>query len=488
MQCRTFLFIVLTGLPVLQLRAQDPRIRAAETRLTETRELVFEDSIVSRYTIEQRMRFYKIPSVSVAVIDGGRVVWTRAYGYADAGSRRKATVNTLYQVASITKSVTGLALLKLVEAGRLSLDADIRSYLKSWRFPDNTFSEGRPVTIRQLLSHTAGLNVHGFIGYSATDSLPTINQILNGESPANSEAVRPVFPVGTQFEYSGGGYAVLRKILDDQLSGNYDSLMQALVLGPLHLRRSSFSLPLSASWKDIALGHDRDALPLPGGYYRYPEKAAGGMWSTAGDIARIILRIQQDLRGGPSPYLSKTSVQELLRPVLNNYALGFGILERGGERYFWHEGESYGYNAIYYGSFSSGRGVVVLTNAYPENGQPFLRELVNSVATAYGWPDFYKPVRKKLAKLLPAQLAQYAGEYISTDPPVTIRVTAEEGELYLMARRKERMYPLGNDRFFLASAPDDLVVFSASEDKGVLNTVEVVKSGAVIIRAKRGKQ
>lgn len=488
MQCRwiiVFSFFYFSG---VTLKAQDPRIRAVEMRLTEVRELVFEDSLLPRYTLAERMRHYRIPSVSIAVIDGGRIVWTKAYGYADAGSKRKATVNTLYQVASITKSVNGLALMKLAETGRISLDADIRRYLKSWRFPDNTFSEGKPVTIRQLLSHTAGLNVHGFIGYAASDSLPTINQILDGAAPANSEAVRPVFPVGTHFEYSGGGYTVLRKILDDQFSPDYDSLLQALVLDPLHLRQSSFSLPLAARFRDHALGHDRDEKPLAGGYYRYPEKAAGGLWSTASDIARFILRIQQDYKGGPSSYLSKTSVQELLQPVLNNYALGFGVLERGGERYFWHEGESYGYNAIYYGSMSSGKGVVILTNAYPENGQPFIRELVNSVAEAYGLNDFYKPVRKKLAQLLPAQLSQYTGEYVSTDTPVTIRVTAEEGVLYLMARRKERMYPLGNHRFFLASAPDDLVVFSATEDKGMLNTVEVVKDGAVIIRAKRGKQ
>ena len=206
-----------------------------ENNLTEARELIFEDSVISKYNILDRMKFYKIPSVSLAVINNGKIEWTKTYGYADIEMKRLANKTTLYQVASITKSVNGLGIMKLVQDGKLSLTNDIRNYLKTWTFPDNELSKNKIITLKNLLSHTAGLSVHGFIGYTVNDTLPTINQILNGEKPANNEPIKPVYPINEHFEYSGGGYIVIRKILDDNISFNYDSLITAVVLKPLKM-------------------------------------------------------------------------------------------------------------------------------------------------------------------------------------------------------------------------------------------------------------
>ncbi len=376
---------------------QVSKIINVENNLTETRELIFEDSIISKYSIIDRMKFYKIPSVSIAVINNGKIEWTKTYGYADIETKRLANTTTLYQVASITKSVNGLGIMKLVQDGKLTLTKDIRNYLKSWTFPDNELSKNKLITLKNLLSHTAGLSVHGFIGYSTSDSIPTINQILNGERPANNESIKPIYPINEHFEYSGGGYSVIRKILDDNISSNYDSLMQAVVLKPLKITNSTFSQPLLTQYKNYAYGSDKEMQPLKGNYYIYPEQSAGGLWSTATDIAKFVLSIQNDLKGSPNSLIDKHLSDEMLTPVLNNYALGFGVVQKSGEKYFWHEGENYGYNSIYYGSFTTGKGVVILTNGYPSNGQPFIQELLNSVATAYSWKDFYNPIKKKLA-------------------------------------------------------------------------------------------
>ncbi len=445
-----FISIFLSFLiPVQFTYAQVLKITSVENNLTEVRELIFEDSVIPRYNILDRMKFYRVPSVSIAVINNGKIAWTKTYGYADIETKRSANTNTLYQVASITKSVTGLGIMKLVQEGRLSLTKDIRTYLKTWTFPDNKLSAGKAITLKNLLSHTAGLNVHGFIGYSFTDSLPTINQILNGEKPANNEPILPVYRVNEHFEYSGGGYTIIRKILDDNISSDYDSLMSAMVLTPLKMTNSSFSQPLSLKYKNYAYGTDQEMHTLKGKYYNYPEQSAGGLWSTAADIAKFVLSIQADLKGSPNALLNKSLTEEMLTPIMNNYALGFGIIEKGGEKYFWHEGESYGYHAIYYGSFSTGKGVVILTNAYPSNGQPFVLEMLNSVATVYGWKEFYKPVKKKLAFVPDSVLSKYIGDYFSESPSMKITITKNGHQLELTARRTEKMYATRTDEFFL---------------------------------------
>lgn len=476
----TFIGILLFGVTSF---GQKNRIIAVENNLTESRELIFEDSIIQKYNIVDRMKFYKVPSVSVALINEGKIEWVKSYGYADVEGKRKADAYTLYQVASITKSVNSLGIMRLAQDGKLSLSADIRNYLKTWQFPDNEFSKGKTITLMNLLSHTAGLSVHGFIGYSTIDTIPTINQILNGERPSNNEAVKPIYPPGEHFEYSGGGSTVIRKILDDNISTNYDSLMQALVLKPLKMTNSTFSQPLSAYYKNSAYGYDENMQLLKGNYYIYPEQTAGGLWSTASDIAKFILCIQNELKGDHPLLIDKHLAEEMLTPVLNNYALGFGIVEKGGEKYFWHEGESYGFNSVYYGSFTTGKGVVILTNAYPDNGKPFISELLHSAAMVYEWKDFYNPVKKKLVHIPDSLLDRYVGEYYSATPQIKISIIRKGNDLELTARRPEKMYAINNNTFFVASSPNDNCVFSSSNKNDLIDTFEVIQAGNTIIKA-----
>ncbi len=482
-----FIFLIVLLFDQLTF-GQISKINKVENNLTEVRELIFEDSIISKYNIIDRMTFYKIPSVSLAVINNGKIEWTKTYGYADIRTKRLANTTTLYQVASISKSVTGVGIMKLVQSGKLSLTYDIRNYLKTWVFPDNEFSKDKLITLKNLLCHTAGLSVHGFIGYSVGDSLPGINQILNGERPANNEPIKPIYPINTHFEYSGGGYIVIRKILDDNISSNYDSLMQSIVLKPLKMTHSTFSQPLLPRYKNYAYGSDKEMQTLKGNYYIYPEQSAGGLWSTATDIAKFVLSIQNDLKGSPNSQINKCLTNEMLTPVLNSYALGFGVVEKGGEKYFWHEGESYGYNSLYDGSFTTGKGVVILTNAYPSNGQPFIQELVNSVATTYGWKDFYNPIKKKLTSVPDTLLAKYIGDYYSENPQMKVSISQKGSELELTARRPEKMYANKFDTFFLASSPNDNCVFSSSKKDGIIDTFEVIQNGKTIIKATRKKK
>jgi CubicO group peptidase (beta-lactamase class C family) len=189
-----------------------------------------------------RMVHYHVPGLSLACIHNGTVEWTQAFGAARAGGG-PVTAETLFQAGSISKSVTSLAVLRLVEQGKLNLDTDVSQYLRSWKLPTNRFTEQKKVTLRELLGHTAGATVHGFEGYSTGKKVPTLVQVLNGESPANSAPVTIDFVPGTNFRYSGGGYTIIQQILIDATGEPFPDLMQELVLQPLRMVHSTFNSP-----------------------------------------------------------------------------------------------------------------------------------------------------------------------------------------------------------------------------------------------------
>lgn len=472
----------LAALPSVRAQspAQNQKIREVENGLVPNAEIVFADSVIKRFNIEERMHYYNIPSISIAVINNGKIAWAKAYGLADVTDNRKADLRTLYQAASISKSINALCIIKLAQDGKLDLDKDIRTYLKTWTFPDNDLSKGKTITLKNLLSHTAGLSTGGFRGYLKGDSLPTINQVLDGVPPANSDAVKPVLVPGTAKQYSGGGTLVTKKILMDNISADYSGLIRTAVLQPLGMTGSTFVQPLPAQYKNFAAAYDINKKEMPGKYYIYPEQAPDGLWTNPTDYAKFILTIQRSLKedGG---FLTKKMANEMVTPVLegSDAALGVFIKQKGGEKYFTHTGANMGYRSIYYGSFSAGNGVVILINS---DNDKILDELVNSVAVAYNWKGFYNPEVRKLVKLPDTLTNQYIGEYQSDQPALTIKVIRKNGELQLSARGNgnfERMYFTGNGSFFLMSAPNTLAAITSADNGKTYNMI--IKQGDKIL-------
>lgn len=197
-------------------------------------------------SLAARMRLYGVPGISIAVIHRGRIDWARGWGVRDTASCAPVTPDTAFQAASISKVATAVVALRMVEQHRLSLDSDINRSLRGWHLPSDVHLAPQGITLRQLLSHTAGLGVHGFAGYLPGAPLPTTVQILAGVAPANNMAVRSVLPTGAQFQYSGGGYVLTQLALQDVTSVSFAELAQREFLGHLHMTRSTFAQPPSA--------------------------------------------------------------------------------------------------------------------------------------------------------------------------------------------------------------------------------------------------
>jgi len=466
-----------------QTTTQKAKIALVENGLVPDADIVFADSLVKRFNIVERMRQYNIPSLSIAVIDGGKIAWAKAYGLADAGEGRKADVHTLYQAASISKSVNALYILKLAQDGKLDLNKDIRTYLKTWTFPDNDFSTGKTITIKNLLSHTAGLSTGGFKGYEKSEALPTINEILDGRRPANSEAVRPVLNPGTKRQYSGGGTLVIKKILQDNIGEDYAGLLKKEVLQPLGMTASTFEQPLTSKFRNFATAYDINKKEMPGKFYIYPEQAPDGLWTTPTDYARFILSLQHSLKSNGG-FLSKMMANEMVTPMLegSDAALGVFIKEKGGEKYFTHTGANMGYRSIYYGSYTTGKGVVILINS---DNDKILNELVNSVAIAYNWKGFYNPEVRKLVAVADTLTNKYIGQYQSEQPALTIKIIRKNGGLQLSARDNgnfEPIYFTGKDSFFLMSSPNTVAAILSS-DGGKTYSLVVKQGDRVLFTA-----
>ena len=374
------------------------------------------------WTLEDRLRKFDVPGLSVAVIQDSRIVWAKGYGLADVEAKKPVTASTLFQAGSISKPVAAMGTLTLVEDGKLKLDGDINASLKTWKVPSNALTQKTPVTLEELLSHTAGLTVHGFPGYAAGSPVPTVVQVLDGAPPANTAPIRVDLAPGTQYRYSGGGYTVAQLAVTDVTGEAFPRFMADEVLRPIGMASSTYEQPLPESRvADAAAGYRQGGKPVEGKRHVYPEMAAAGLWTTPSDLARFEIAMQKMLRGEKGP-LSPAMARNMVTPRKGDYGLGFVIEDKGGSTYFSHDGADEGFQALLYASADKGYGAVLMANS--DAGLRVMPEVLRAIAAEYGWEGFQsEPIA--LAKLSPEELARYAGRYrLDSD---TLFIVASKG-------------------------------------------------------------
>ncbi|MDP3495541.1 MAG: serine hydrolase domain-containing protein [Hyphomonadaceae bacterium] len=387
----------------------DPAIAKVETGLAPSTQVPGEP--VEAWSLADRMAFHKVPGVSIAVIKDGKIAWAKGYGVLEAGKDTPVNPDTIFLAGSISKPTAVMAALRMVEQGQLSLDAPINDFLKSWKLPDNDFTKQKPVTPRMIMSHGAGLTVHGFPGYAAGAPIPTVPQILDGAPPANTPAVRVDKLPGESFRYSGGGTTILQLAMTDVSAKDFPTLTHDLILGPVGMTRSSFVNPLPETNRaNAATAHLTDGAPLPGHSHTYPEMAAAGLWTTPSDLARLALSVVAAARGDTGAILGPDMTKQMLTTQIGTYGLGFDLEQPGDGQVFSHGGSDEGFEAFLF-SYTDGRGGgAIMTNG--QNGGDLASEICVSLAAAYGWKECAPEVRTVLT-LTPERAAQFAGDYIA---------------------------------------------------------------------------
>ena len=404
----------------------DERIRRIESDITSA-----ESGWRGRtFTLAERMQQLSVPGVTAAVFDAGQLEWARGWGVrgSEAGP---VTPATMFSAGSVSKPVAAAAAMRLVEQGMIGLDDDVNTYLRSWRVP--AVDGWQPsLTLRQLLSHTAGLTVHGFPGYLRTASIPTPQQILDGAEPANTAPVRVDILPGTQFRYSGGGTTVMQVLLEDVTGTPFVQLVSELVLEPLGMERSSYEQPLPDTWGDVAVGHYAGGATVPGDAYVMPELAAAGLYTTPTDLTRFGLAVRSALRGDDETLFSRETAEQMLDariPARNGrIAQGFFIEGEGTSLRFGHGGSNIGFKCQLVVYRERGCGAAVMTNG--EAGATIVAELLQAIAREYDWPEF---VASEPMPYTPDEviLQQYVGHY-ELRPGWTASVTLSDvGQLAL---------------------------------------------------------
>ncbi|MBK7010829.1 MAG: serine hydrolase [Saprospiraceae bacterium] len=362
--------------------------------------------------ILDRMALYNVKGLSLAVIKDHKIAWAKGYGWADEEEKRPVTTETLFEPGSISKSLNAVGILKLVQDGKLDLNTDINAYLKSWKFPYDSLSNGKKITLAHLLSHTAGLTVHGFPGHDIKGPVPSLLQVLDGIPPSFTPAVRSQFEPGLRFQYSGGGTSISQIILTDHVQQPYEDWMYANVLRPIGMVNSTYAQPPSEDFRHkCASAYNNDGLPIDGKFHVYPEQAAAGLWMTPSDLCEYIIDMQLAYQGKPSKVLNEEMVKLHLTPHIDqSAAMGTFIEDHDGALYFQHGAGNDGFCGQFYGSLTDGYGVVIFLNT---ESFKILGEVINSVAKAYGWKNFYNEPKRKTSISIDEKLLQsYEGIYL----------------------------------------------------------------------------
>lgn len=355
----------------------------------------------SQVNVQKLMAAYKVPGLSFAVINDFKIVSAQGLGVTDAGGTTPVTPRTLFQAGSISKPVATMGALALIEEGKLSLDEDVNRELKSWKVPDNEFTKEQKVTLRRIMSHSAGVTGHGFPGYAVNEPRPTLIQILNGAKPANTPPVKVDFEPGTRWRYSGGGVLIEQQLMIDVTGKPFPEIMRETVFNKIGMIDSIYEQPLPPSRAATAAsGTYANGKAVVGRWHIYPEMAAAGLWTTPSDLAKLAIDVALSKRGQSNRVLSQSMAAEMLKVQMprveeialgdeqhrDRMGLGFFLGDETRPDLFGHIGDDEGFQAMMIMFADSGKGAVVMANS--QHGIMLGDFLLEQIAKDYSWKNF----------------------------------------------------------------------------------------------------
>lgn len=460
-----FIFCSCKSFPPTHLRIDEAKFERLENSVSPF--VVFSKQR-QKFSITERMRHYRVPGLMLAIIDHGEVVFTKSYGVKDYKSQEAVDNNTIFQAASVSKPITAIGALSLVDKHLLNLDSDINLFLKSWKLPDNNFTKDKKVTLRQILSHTAGLTVGGFLGYRIDEKFKTAKDILSGNGNSPSVVV-DVVP-NSKTRYSGGGYVIAQVMIEDVSGMPFADFMKKNIFVPMAMKNSLYAQPLPSSLKkEAALGHLSDGTMVPGGYHVYPELGPAGLWTTADDLAKVIIAIQKSYLGMKTIMpLSSATVKEMLTRQGERFGLGPKIESKDNILIFEHGGSNVGYKAFWMGfvdqkdiGISHSGGIVALTNG--DNGFHLVEEIVSAIGENMAWQFLIKEKKEMSFKPLTDKERAMVGIFEKNGEEIFI--TENDGILNFWGHE---IYKL--DDFTFLSGMGHHQIFKLSEN---LDSIEV---------------
>ncbi len=319
------------------------------------------------------MAKHMVPGLALAIIQNNQVIAQRTYGWANIESKQAVTPHTGFNIGSISKLITAVAIMQLAQEKQIDLDMPIERYLSRWELSVVSSHDRRKVTIRSLLNHTAGISVHGYPGFNDKSMLPSLEASLAGvNGPARAdEKVEIVIEPQTEFKYSGGGYTILQLLIEEVSGMEFAKYITAKIFDPLGMVHTSFVLS-ERLINGSATPYDKNANPLPFEYFT--AQAAAGLHTTLEDLSLFV----NDLVSGRS-LISKQTLDFMVQPTTvsqGKYGMGFRILNMGPINLVGHAGSNTGWQSAFFLDYKEGDGLIMLTNG--DEGDRLLKEILRS--------------------------------------------------------------------------------------------------------------
>ncbi|HKJ48121.1 MAG TPA: serine hydrolase, partial [Christiangramia sp.] len=399
----------------------------------------------------------------------GKIKWAKGYGVANTNNGAKVDTNTIFQAASISKPLAALAALQLVENGKLDLDKDVNEYLKDWKVPESEFTKDEKVTLERLLTHTAGMTVHGFPGYKQTDTFPGVIQVLNGKG--NTPRIFVDTIPGSTWRYSGGGYTVMQKMVEDVSGVSLDEYMSKNILPAIGMNNSTFQQPLSSEYHaNASAAYDSEGKIIDGLWHNYPKKSPAGLWTTPRDLAAYCIEIQEIKAGKENGVLTQETVKKMLTKHKGEWGLGPGLQWEQDSLVFRHGGKNAGFTNTLIAYANRGNAIVVMTNA--DNGGKLMNEIMRSVSSHYNW-GLNDPEMVEIIALEEEVLNNLAGKYLLENFEVpgiekyVIDIDVKEDKLYINDPNNgdTNIFSPTERLKFVDLESGDEVAFTAEEDE-----------------------
>ncbi len=298
--------------------------------------------------VSRLMKEYDVPGTSVLVIHNGEIAFKKGYGYATVEEKIPVTEQTIFRVASISKSVAAFGIMKLVEEGKIELDVPVEKYLKRWHIPSSKYnSDG--VTVRRLLSHTSGLNIEGYPLYEPGKPVPSIEQSISGAAGEQWKVTLQNEP-GSTFYYSTGGYAVLQLLVEEVTGEKFEVYMKKEVFDTLGLKNTGYD---SSIWSKtiFATGYTGTGKAIK--ERNLVDFAGVGLMTSSEDLGKMVLFCIDGMN--ENSVLKHETLNMMFAPSPNaknmfgEYGLGFSIQKlSNGEKMISHSGDIVGWFFICY--------------------------------------------------------------------------------------------------------------------------------------------
>ena len=309
--------------------------------------------------IPQLLSDFNVPGAALCIIHDGKVVLQKGYGLSNVSEGTEVSTTTGFNIGSISKTVSAWGIMKLVEEGKIGLDDPAEKYLSRWKLPESEFDPDG-VTIRRLLSHTAGLSLHGYPGWSPNDTLPTIEESLNGKNNGPGR-VEIIMEPGTQWKYSGGGYTILQLVIEEVTGSKFEDFMQSEVLAPLGMSNSSFTID------DQIMKHssaEYDAFGNRIDFELFTAQAAAGFHTTIEDFTRFVFA---NLNLNGQSLLTGSNIELMMSPAPSSddrYGLGYQVDAFRGtsEILRGHSGANTGWHAVFEVNPRTNDALIMFTN------------------------------------------------------------------------------------------------------------------------------